>query len=147
MSIQIYNITEFFNRPIMLYSLGDIRFQKPISLQKAVYILGFFMVWTVPIFFMFGLVFSPPALVITLLPPIIIGHLATKPVFGGMQMFDFLAMMRDFAFEPRGWTDGEANNMREPVYELSSDVWISRRKDLQILADLVEGKAHIITKS
>ena len=34
-TIKVVNMTEFFSRELMLYSLGDLRFRKPKSLKKA----------------------------------------------------------------------------------------------------------------
>ena len=33
-TIKVVNMTEFFSRELMLYSLGDLRFRKPKSLKR-----------------------------------------------------------------------------------------------------------------
>lgn len=138
--ILILNMTNFFNRELFMYSLGDIRFKKPVSLKKAAYVLGFLLIWTLPMFLIFGIKLNPFYLVIALVPPIVLGNFAGKPVWGGKPLFDFIKTLVKFLQEPKGWTDLKNNKMDEEVYYSDSEIWVSRRRELQLLADLEESQ-------
>lgn len=121
-----------------MYALGDIRFKKPVSLKKAAYTLGFFIVWTLPIFLIFGFQISPVYLAIALVPPVVLGNFAGKPVWGGKPLFDFLKTLSNFLKEPKGWMDLNGNNMKENVMYVETEVWVSRRRELLLLANMEE---------
>lgn len=136
------NMTNFFNRELMMYAFGDIKFKKPISLKLIAFTLGFLIVWVLPLFILFGIPTSPFTLVIYLAPPIVLGQLAVRPIFGGKTMMDFLKTAFVHLGEPRGWADGRPYNAssKEQTYSMGHEVWISRRRELALLADMLEGK-------
>lgn len=139
MGIYGVNMTNFFNRELFMYSLGDIKFKKPVSLKKVAYITGFLIVYSLPIFVIFGIHLNPFFFAIWLGPPFIAGHFATKPAFGGKNLIDFTRTMVAFLFEPKGWSDLVADNSRgKDVYFVENEIWISRRRELQLLADIKE---------
>lgn len=142
-NILVMNATEFLNRPIYLYALGDIRLKNPVPLKKAAFILTGFIVYTVPLIMIFGLIMSPFYLAFILGPPIIVGSYATKPL-GGRTIFEHANVMVEWVSEPKGWTDFKANSMREEKHSIISEIWISRRRELNLLAEIVEGKADIV---
>lgn len=133
------NMTNFFNREMFMYSLGDIKFKKPVSLKRVAYSLAFLLVWSLPMFFIWGLIINPVYLLVMFGPPLGLAHIATKPVFGGKNLLDFLLTMFKFVQEPKGWADlNESREFGEDVYYVESEIWISRRRELQILADIKE---------
>lgn len=136
------NMTNFFNRELMMYALGDIRFKKPISLKAVAYTLAFLILWTLPLFVLFGLPTNPAMLVIYLVPPLGLGQVAIRPIFGGRTLLDFLRTAFRFLGEPKGWADGKPFEPSEKAqkYTLEHEIWISRRRELALLADLLEGK-------
>lgn len=136
------NMTNFFNRELFMYSLGDIRFKKPISLKKMAYVTVFFLVWTLPIIMIFGIQLNPIYIALLLAPPLALGHYATKPIFGGKTLIPAVKTVAKYIFtEPKCWTDLKANNeLGNKVYFTENEIWISRRRELQLLADLKEKK-------
>lgn len=47
--------------------------------------------------------------------------------------------MINFLKEPKGWTDLNANNeIDREVFFVEHEIWISRRRELQLLADIKE---------
>lgn len=136
--IIVLNMTNFFNRELFMYALGDIRFKKPVSLKKAAYIIVFLIIWTIPIILIVGIQFNLVFLAILIVPPVLLGNFAGKPVWGGKSLLDFLKTIITFAKEPKGWTDLQNNDMKEDVYYVESEIWVSRRRELQLLADLDE---------
>ena len=133
------NMTNFFNRELFMYSLGDWKFKKPKSLRKMAYTLGFLLIWTLPIVLIFGIQLNVVFAVIALAPPILLGQFASQPVFGGKTLFDFIKTTAGFVGEPRAWTDlNDANAMDRQVLDAESEIWVSRRRELQYVADLRE---------
>lgn len=131
------NMTNFFNRELFMYSLGDIKFKKPISLKKMAYTTGFFLVWTLPLFVIFGLIPNPFYAALLIVPPIAAGHYSTKPVFGGKTLIPFAQAIFKFMAEPKGWADLKgSNSLGETVYSVENEIWISRRRELQLLVNL-----------
>lgn len=127
-------MTNFFNREIFLYSLGDITFQKPVSMKKAAYILGCCVVWTIPLVLIFGLQVRPYPLMMYFGPPIIVGYIADKNIFGGKSLIGFIRTMFAFLQQPKGWTDLRNNSdMGKDVYYTESTIQISRRRELHEL--------------
>lgn len=138
--VLILNMTGFFNRELFMYALGDIRFKTPISLKKAAYVMGFLLIWTLPIILIMGLQFTPLFLAFAIAPPVVLGNFAGKPVWGGKPLFDFLKSLFTFIKEPKGWTDLKNNNMKEDVYFVENEIYASRRRELNILADIEESR-------
>lgn len=141
------NATAFFNREIFMYALGDIKLKNPIPMRKAAHIIGFLVAWCLPLVFVFGLHLNVFYIMFLLVPPIVLGNLATKQIFGGKGLLDFASTVTAFIGEPKGWTDWNNNHMRQERYTISNEIWISRRRELQLLADVIEGKARLIEET
>lgn len=137
--VEILNMTNFFTRELMMYSLGDIKLKKPIALKKVAYVTGFIVLWSLPIVLIFGIQLNVYFAVVTLAPPFILGHFASKPVWGGKGLIDFIKTLFTYMGEPKSWTDLKANkSTNKDKYYIQSEIWISRRRELQLLADLKE---------
>jgi hypothetical protein len=133
------NMTNFFNRELFMYSLGDIRFKKPISLKRVAWTTVFLLVWTLPIVLIFGIQLNVFFAVITLGPPLFLGPFVAKPRFGGKGLVDYIKSTVKHIGEPKGWTDlHPTNELDRGVYFTEDEVWISRRRELQLLADMKE---------
>lgn len=133
------NMTGFFKRELQMYALGDIKFKKPISIKQVAYILGFYIVWTLPLVLAFGFQLNPVYAVLVLVPPVVLGTFAVKPIFGGKTLIDYGRTAVMFLSEPKAWADLKPYKTKE-VYTINSEIWISRRRELQILADMIEGQ-------
>ena len=129
--IPVLNMTGFFNRELFMYSLGDIKFKKPVSLKKVAYLTAFLIVWILPNFAIFGLHMNVWFLAYLIVPPIIMGNAASKPMWGGGRgLFDFLKVLTNYLKLPKGWTDHrEDNDLEEIEYHIESEIWISRRRE------------------
>lgn len=134
------NMTNFFNRELSMYALGDIKFKKPISLKLVAYTLGFLIVWTLPLFFIFGLPTNPLALVVYLGIPLGLGQLSVRPIFGGKTLIDFTKTAILFLGEPKGWADTNPfdPSPKEQTFFTEHEIWISRRREYAMLADEIE---------
>lgn len=138
--IAALNMTNFFNRELMMYSFGDIKFKKPISLKAIAYTLAFLILWTLPLFVIFGIPMDPFRLVIYVVPPIALGQLAIRPIFGGKTLIDFTKTAIGFLGEPRGWADNKPFDAKAQTYTTEHEIWISRRREYAMLADLIEAE-------
>lgn len=130
------NVTKFFNRELFMYALGDIRFKKPISLKKMAFTMLYLIIWTAPIIWIMGFQFNPVFLTFALVPPIAAGHYSTKPIFEGKNLVEFIRTMSKFVQEPKGWADLRNHNMETPTLFTQSEIWVGRRRELNMLAEL-----------
>lgn len=139
-SIHAVNMTNFFTREMFMYSLGDIQFKKPVSLKKVAYTTGFMLIWSLPIVIIIGLQLNPIFLAITFVPPLVLGNLCVKPAFGGKTLIAFVRTMMVYLPESRGgWTDLNRNvAMGRDSYKIEQEIWISRRRELKLLAQMKE---------
>lgn len=128
-------MTWFFNRELFMSALGDIKLSKPISLKKMAYSIVFLIVWVVPILFISGLRFDLPFLVFLLAPPLVMGHFASKPVWGGKNLINWSKSLYNFLIlEPQGWADLKPmDNPDNQVFFTEHEIWISRRRELNKL--------------
>lgn len=146
-SIRGVNMTGFFNRELLLYSLGDVKMSRPIPLVRIGYTIAAIIVWTVPIWLLIGFHLNPYFFAIAFVPPVAFGIFATKPIFGGKTLIRFAITMIRYSMEPRGWTDLRENrDMGRDQYTTHHTTWISRRRELQILADMKESRAAGATR-
>lgn len=137
------NMTNFFTREMFMYSLGDIRFKKPISLKKVGFTMLFFAVWSFPLLQILGLTLNPFKAAFVFIPPIVAGNYSVKPVFGGKTLVGFAKSLSMYIREPKGWTDLKSNNeMGRKVYYADQEIWVGRRRELQLLADLREAEKN-----
>lgn len=142
--LYVVNMTNLFSRELFMYSLGDIKFKKPVSLKKVGYTTAFLIIWAIPMILTFGIILNPLFVALVVVPPFVLGHFASKPVWGGRGLIDFLKTTATFVTEPKGWTDLKANNnLDKEVLHVESEIWISRRRELQLLADIREEKVRL----
>lgn len=133
------NMTNFFNRELFMYSLGDIKFKKPVSLKKVAYTTVFLIIWTLPMFAIFGLHLNLLYVAFILGPPFLMGNFASKPLFGGKTLIEATKSTIGFIAEPKGWTDlNSSKTLDNGLLFVKSEIWISRRRELQTLADMRE---------
>lgn len=132
-------MTGFFKRELQMYALGDIKFKKPIPIKQVGFILGFFIVWSLPLILAFGFIMHPAYAVLLIAPPIVLGTFAIRPIFGGKTLIDFTRTAIRFLGEPKHWADLKPWHSNE-TYEINTGIWIGRRREMQILADEIEGK-------
>lgn len=150
------NMTKLFTRDAMMHSIGDIRLKSPISLKKAGYTVVFFALWTAPLIYFVGIHFNLPFTLIAIGPPMILAWLATSNLFGGKNLIDYTSTLIKFILAPRGWTDSNPKSPHyapakgkfdEHSYFIAKEVWISRRRELKMLAPQEPNKKKPAKKS
>lgn len=136
------NMTNFFNRELFMYSLGDIKFKKPVSLKKVAYTTVFVIMWTLPLILIFGIHLNVFFAVLVIAPPFVMGNLAAKPRFGGKSLIGWLKSTASFVGGPKVWTDLRASkDLTSDDCFVENEIFISRRRELAYLADLREQEA------
>ncbi len=138
-SVIAINMTAFFKREIKMYALGDIKLKNPIAIKQILYIFMFLAIWAGPILLAFGIILELWYAAIVLGPPIALGIYANRPVWMGKTFFDFAKTTAMFVSEPKVWADLKDSKPDE-TYVMNSEIWVSRRRELQLLADVLEGK-------
>ena len=137
--LRIVNMRSFFNREILMHAIGDHRFGKPVALKTMLYIVFFLLAYSLPIIMFFGFKMNIVYVAVVFAPPIFLGKFANKPIWGGRTLIDFIKVTFSFLGEPKGWTDHKNNNeLGKAVYTVDYDIWVSRRRELQLLAGLDE---------
>lgn len=137
--LAIVNMRSFFNREILMHSIGDHRFGKPVALKTMLYTIFFLLAYSLPMILIFGLKFNVIYLAAVFVPPIALGRFANRPIWGGRTLIDFIKITISFVGEPKGWTDHKSNNeLGKAVYTIDHDIWVSRRREHQLLAGLDE---------
>ena len=140
--IVITNFSSFMSRDVLMYSFGDIKLKKPISLKIALYFIVFFAVWSIPLILLFGL---PTSLLPALLmfgPPVALATFATRNIWGGRSLLSFLKVMSTFLGEPKMWAGYHpVKSLKPDVAVPSFRVWVSRRRELLYLSKLKESQA------
>lgn len=140
--LPILNMTSFFNRELFIYSLGDVSLSKPVSLKKAGFFLLGIVVWTIPLFLIFGLHFNPFYLAFILSFPAILALIGDKPLFDGRSIIDATKVTFKYLFSKKCFTDLAVSDIHtNPEYFIEKEVWISRRRELQHLAALWEERS------
>lgn len=137
--LRVVNMTNFFNRELFLYSLGDVRLPTPISIKKVAIFGVAFIIWSIPFILAFGLIINLFYIVLLLGPPVLIAGVADKPWFGGRGIVDAMIVTIKYFASPKCYTDMYVSNSHKNTnYFIEQYIWISRRRELQILADLIE---------
>lgn len=138
--IMSLNMTNFFKRELFMYSFGDIKFKKPIALKTLAFTLGFILIWVLPLVLVFGLPMNPIAAILYFAPPIALGQVASRPIFGGKTLIDFVKTAILYLGEPKGWADLKPFNksQSQQTYSIEHEIWISRRREYSMLAEMID---------
>lgn len=147
--ITVHNITSFHKRSRFMYAFGDVRLPAPVSLDFIMWFLGVFMLYSIPLFLIIGtenmsLIWA----IVLLAPPIVIGSISSKPIFGGRSLIEFSKVAVEYFKSPAGWIDrigykssGEIN------FTVDSSFWVSRRRELRYLAQLEDKEKKMLKNS
>lgn len=134
--VEAINVTKFFSRDILIYSLFDLKLKKPFRLVYALYFMLMLVIWSAPMFFLlkgFGISFV--TLTIILGPSFIGAYVMGNPFWGGKSFFDFLNTQINYLKEPKAYYDWRAN-LEMGTQIIDFEVTVSRRKDYLKLYEL-----------
>lgn len=132
--IRVSNMTNLFNKELLIYSLFDIHFSSPIKIMKIVYIFILMLFITLPTIYFIG--FGHRFIVMfSIAIPIGLGHLMSKPIWNGKRFTDWLQCKINYLFSPKVFYDGRVMPKLN-TYKINHCISVSRRKDLIYLQNL-----------
>lgn len=108
--INIVVITSFFKREKKLYSMGDIKLSKPLSLKLAANVLLFVIIWTGTLGGLFGFsaILSNPYMGLFMtVPGVLLGMGVSKPhvIFNNKSFYTWAICYIKYFLSPRFWAD------------------------------------------
>lgn len=143
-TMNLYNATPFLQREKYMYSFGDIKFTTPKSLTKMMYLAMFLAVYSLPIIVFVGFQLNPWFLAITFIPPFVLSHYASKPVFDGRMLPDWIQVQINYLTRGKRWTESKENKKPDISFYTNFDhIWISRRKDYALLDKQDRGEIRL----
>ena len=80
--IQVKNATKLFTDEMLIYSLSDFSFNKPIQVKFILFLVGLFIIWALPLMIIFK-IFNPPMVILYFGPVVGGAALFSGPYFGG----------------------------------------------------------------
>lgn len=147
-NIVIINMTKFFNRELFMYAISDFKFSKPKSLKYIGYTALALALWSLPFVLIFKIatVTNPYFAMFVFIPPFVIGHYASQPIWGGRGLIDFIQVYSKYLAEPKAWADYNGFKPKNETYYVKQPLWVSRRREYQYLAELKEKRINELKK-
>lgn len=138
----VKDMTNLFTKEIMLYSLFDLRFKKPVRFMLLVYILLLGLIWSVPAGFIlikiFG--FNVWSATVILGPTIVLANLMSKPIWNNKSFFSWFSCQIKFLFSPKKFYDNRAINPGGKL-KFDNQFTVSRSRDFRKLY-LIQRELH-----
>ena len=98
--MEVRTFTSFWNMERKLYSFYDVALPVPVSLRVA----GVFLVVALPwwgLFLLLHIPFNNPSYLFWIIPPVGLAYMATKPIFQGKTIGQFVKSMALFYIQPK----------------------------------------------
>lgn len=126
--ILVKDMTKLFNKEMLLYSMFDLSFKKPIRVVFLVYLILLLGIWTAPLtYFLWPL--GPYKAMFIFGPPFLMANLMSKPIWGGKSFFSWFKCQLRFAFSKKRYYDGYGKRNLNVKYTVNHTYTVSRRKD------------------
>lgn len=113
--MEVRTFTNFWNMERKLYAIYDVSLPVPISLK----VVGAFLLTGIPWWGLMALLqvpFSNPGYLFWVLPPILLGYLASKPIFQRKTISQFLMSYVRFYFQPK-----RLAGLKKPTYPVDQN--------------------------
>ena len=112
--VRVLDMTNLFSKELLIYSLFDIKFKKPVRLIFWVYLFITFAIWGLPI----GL-----------------ATIMSKPIWGGKSFYDWTKTQIIYLTSPKYYCDHKPVK-KEHTYKIDNSIAVSRRSDIEYLSKL-----------
>ena len=112
---------------MLLSSLFDLHFKTPVRLMMGLYLIILFVIWTIPIMYLF----FPPNVYTTAVAfgiPFFLANLMSKPIWGGKSFFAWLKTQIRFIFNAKIYYDCNASKPLQE-YRIDNEYSVSRAKE------------------
>ena len=138
----VKDMTNLFTKEIMLYSLFDLRFKKPVRIMLLVYILLVGLIWSVPaglvLIKIFG--FNVWSATVIFGPTFVLANLMSKPIWNNKSFFSWFSCQIKFLFSPKKFYDNRAINLGGK-FKFDNQFTVSRSRDFRKLY-LIQRELH-----
>lgn len=124
--VPILNMSKLFNKEILLYSLFDIRFKKPVRIMVMVYFAFLFFLWSYPCLQI--LPHNVFGYTTAFLPAIILSNYMAKPIWGGKSFFAWLKSQISYILHAKFYFDGKSS-LKLASYDTDMTILVSRQTD------------------
>lgn len=125
--IRVLDMTSLFTKELLMYSMFDIQFARPVRLKYVAYLILWLIIWTTPIL-MLTWVPGPYGWIIAVAPPFGMAHLMSQPVWGGKSFVQWFTTQINFISSPKTFLDGKVSN-EIGSYRIDNKYTVSRRSD------------------
>ena len=137
-SVRVLDMTNLFSKELLIHSLFDIKFKKPVKLIFWVYLFINFAIWGIPLGYLF--VFQMKMLNIWTAflifgPPVGLASFMSKPIWGGKSFFDWSKTQIKYVTSPKYYCDHQPTK-KGRRYKTDNYIAVSRRADIEYLRDL-----------
>lgn len=144
-TMRTYNATPFLQREKYMYAFGDIKFTTPKSLTKIFYFMGALVVYGGLVILFFGFSTNPIYLAILIIPPVLFGAFASRPIFDGRMFIDWANIMFQFLMRDKTTLDERNSNQPdEQAWDYYAECWVSRRDDIALLKAYLNGDIDLV---
>lgn len=135
--IVVLDMTKYFTKEILLYSLFDVSFQTPVRLMLGVYLIIMGIIWSLPLALLLWPLNVYSALIV-FGPTVLLANLMSKPIWGGKSFKDWLSAQLSFATNPKLYYDTIARKGIGESLVIDHHYTVSRRKDYFKLLNLAK---------
>ena len=134
--IQVKNATKLFTDEMLIYSLSDFSFNKPIQVKFILFLVGLFVIWALPLMIIFR-IFNPPMVILYLGPVIGGAVLFSGPYFGGKTFISWAKCFIKYIFSDKRYYDGKGRKQLSKA-RINHVYVVSREKDFKKLRKMIE---------
>lgn len=138
--IPVLNMTQLFNKEMLIYSFFDIRLKKPARVIFILYLFILLLGWTLPLFLILPL--NPYTAALMIGVPVGGATLMSKPIWGGKKFFSWLKTQIQFIAAPKHYYDCNAGKKLEN-FIIDSKVLVSRDEDYNKLRILEQRRIEM----
>lgn len=144
--LEVLDMTNLFTKEILLYSLFDLKFKRPVRFMLFVYLILTLLLWAVPLFFLvFKNHLNPYSTAFMIIPPIVIANMMSKPIWNNKSFFSWFKCQIKFIFSAKHYYDNRA--IKFPSFlKFNNQFTVSRTRDFYKLY-MIQKELHESRKS
>lgn len=133
--MKVLNMTDLYNKELVMYSFEDIKLKTPIRVATWGYRLLVFIIFSLPILLITGFSMNTFKTTIVLGVPFGLGTLMAKPIFNGRSFLAAMKVYAEYISSAKIYYDNKPSKGL-PEFEIDEYVLISRRGDYDRLFNM-----------
>lgn len=133
--IRVLDMTSLFTKELLIYSLFDIKFKRPVRLIFWVYLFILVLIWGFPLGYLLIVklhAFNVYTAFLIFGPPAGLAMLMSKPIWGGKSFMDYTKTQIKFLTSAKFYCDTKPAKKID-TYMTDSYFTVSRREDIKLL--------------